>query len=114
MIKFAVLGLAALAIALPASADQRNYGHGSKRQPAIEVDAKVKGLLNVDADVLTTTKKSTSILDLDATVGKLGVNADLDVSKKKGIDLNLNLGKSRKGGYGGNYNDCGCEGGVGN
>lgn len=113
MIKFAVLGFAALAIALPASADQR--GRFSAKS-LVEIDAKVKGLVNVDADVLTKTRKSTSILDLNATVGKLGASVDLDISKKRGLDLDVNLGKSRKGhgGYAGGFDDCGCDGGVGN
>lgn len=104
MMKFAVLSIAALAVALPASADQRGRGHSSK--PAIELDAKVKDLLDVDADILSKSRKGTSILDLNATVGKLGVDADLDISKKKGVDLDVEIGKSRKGrgGHaGGNY-----------
>ena len=112
MMKFAMLSLAALSLALPASADQRGRGGHSSR-PAIELDAKVKGLINVDADILSKSRKGLSVLDLNATVGKLGVDADLDISKKKGVDLDVELGKSRKGrgGHaGGNY-DFG--GGVG-
>lgn len=112
MMKFAILSLAALAVALPALADQRGrFGHGAK-QPLIELDAKVKGLVDVDADILSKSRKGASILDLNATVGKLGANVDVDISKKKGVDLDLEIGKSRKsrGGYGGGY-DFG--GGVG-
>lgn len=114
MMKFAVLSLAALAIALPASAHERGFGLLSKK-PLIEVGAKVQDVAKVDADVLGTSRNKTSILDLDAKVGKLRAGVDLDISKKRGLDLDINLGKSSRGAYrGGGYEDCGCEGGVGN
>jgi hypothetical protein len=111
MFKLAVLSLAALAIALPASADERGRGGHSSKKPAIDVDAKVKGLLDVDADILSKSRKGVSVLDLNATVGKLGVDADLDISRKKGVDLDVEIGKSKRsrGGHG-NYD---FDGGVG-
>lgn len=122
----AILAAASLGLlaAMPASADNRRHGNskplidvgatvGGKHNPLASVDATVKGVANVDADILSSNRKGTSILDLNANVGKLGANLDLDISKKKGLDLDLNVGKSRgrsNGGHG-NY-DFG--GGVGN
>lgn len=110
MMKLAVLTIAALAIAAPASADKRGHGKNDKK-PAIELSATVKNLLDVDADVLSKSRKGASILDLDATVGGLKAGVDLDVSKRKGIDLDVDLGKSR--GRKGGHNDYDFGGGVG-
>lgn len=115
MMKFAALSLAALAIALPASAHERGGLGLLTKKPLVEVDAKVQGVAKVDADVLSTSRNKTSVLDLDAKVGNLRAGVDLDISKRRGIDLDVNLGKSNRGGYrGGGYEDCGCAGGVGN
>jgi len=122
---FALITAAALslAVALPASADNRGGKNskpiidlgasiGGKHSPLASVDATVKGVVDVDADILSKNRKGTSILDLGATIGKLGANLDLDISKKKGIDLDLTIGKARGGrGNGGGHYDFG--GGVG-
>ena len=110
MKKFAILGIAALAMALPAAAETRGHSKQSKK-PLIDLSATVKGLLNVDADILSTSRKGTSVLDLNATIGGLKAGVDLDISKKKGIDLDIGLGLGKsKAGKGHNY-DFG--GGVG-
>lgn len=101
-----------IAAAMPASADQRGGGHKNSTKPVVDLSATVKGVVDVDADVLSKNRKGASILDLDATVGKLGANVDLDVSKKKGVDLDIDIGKKSRGGRGGHGNyDFG--GGVG-
>jgi hypothetical protein len=104
MIKLAILSAAALAIALPASADQRGRGGHDSKKPLIDLSATVKGLVDVDADILSKSRKGASILDLDAKIGGLKAGVDLDVSKRKGVDLDVEIGKLRsrgKGGHGG-------------
>lgn len=100
MMKLAILSVAALAIAMPAAADQRGRG-GHDKKPLIDLSATVKGLVDVDADILSKSRKGASILDLDAKIGGLKAGVDLDVSKRKGIDLDVEVGKSRgrKGGH---------------
>lgn len=101
MMKFAILSVAALAVALPAAADQRGRGGHDNKKPLIDLSATVKGLVDVDADVLTKSRKGASVLDLNANILGLKAGVDLDVSKKKGIDLDVEVGKSRgrKGGH---------------
>ena len=123
----AILAAASLGIlaAMPASADNRRGGHhskpmidvgatvGGKHNPLASIDATVKGVANVDADILSSNRKGTSILDLNANLGKLGVNLDLDASKKKGLDLDLNISKSRGRGNSGGHGNYDFGGGVG-
>lgn len=128
-ISFIAAAIAAAAIAMPASADERGHGRYNSK-PAVDlsaqllskskhggsvanVDANVRGVADVDLDVLSKSKGKGSILDLNATLGKgkgqiAGI--DLDISKRKGIDLDVTLGGKNRGRGGHDY-DFG--GGVG-
>ena len=112
----AILATVAVAItaAMPASADERGRGSKHNGKPLVDLSATVKGIIDVDADILSKNRKGASILDLDATVGKLGASVDLDVSKRKGVDLDIDLGKRGRNNRNNNHNNYDFGGGVGN
>jgi len=87
--------LAAAAFATPASADQRGHGRHDTR-PVVDLSAQLLS------------KKR--IVDVDATVRGVA-DLDLDISKRKGVDLDLSLGGKRRNHGGADYDFGGGVGG---